>query len=87
MLSVRPTFTLLSVAIETPTPNNIIIEEPQEDIYNEKKEEADLFSGPKEMEAYQQSQAVKKNIQYNLGRRSGPRWSLPHQYIGVSPSP
>ncbi len=34
------------------------------------------------MEAYQESQAVKKSIQYNLGRRSGPRWSLPHQYIG-----
>ena len=43
---------------------------------------SDLFSGAKEMEAYQESQAVKKSIQYNLGRRSGPRWSLPHQYIG-----
>ena len=40
----------------------------------------DLFSGPKEM--LEQSQAIKKSIQYNLGRRSGPRWSLPHQYIG-----
>ena len=43
---------------------------------------SDLFSGAKEMEAYQESQAVKKSIQYNLGRRAGPRWSLPHQYIG-----
>jgi hypothetical protein len=45
------------------------------------EEDGDLFSGPKEM--LEQSQAVKKSIQYNLGRRSGPRWSLPHQYIGT----
>ena len=42
--------------------------------------EEDLFSGPKEM--LEVSQAIKKSIQYNLGRRGGPRWSLPHQYIG-----
>ena len=70
------------VAIETPT-NDIILEEPQEERESSGEGgESDLFSGAKEMEAYQQSQAIKKNIQYNLGRRSGPRWSLPHQYIG-----
>ena len=62
--------------LETPT-NEIIIEEPPED---KREEESDLFSGAKEMEAYkQESLAVKRDIQMNLGRRSGPRWSLPHQ--------
>ncbi len=80
-----------SVSIETPTNTNVIIEEPLE--YNgedsngegkedEEEDHGDLYSGAKEMEAYQESMAIKKSIQYNLGRRSGPRWSLPHQYIG-----
>lgn len=68
---------------ETPT-NDILIEESLvEDMGTRRDEEEEsegLFSGPKEM--LEQSQAIKKTIQYNLGRRSGPRWSLPHQYIG-----
>ena len=67
------------VASETPT-NQIIIMEPTE---YEEEVAGDLFSGAKEMQAYQESQAIKKTIQYNLGRRSGPRWSLPHEYIGT----
>ena len=58
-----------------------IIEEDEENVKYEDSQE-DLFSGAKEYEAYQQSRAVKKSIQFNLGRRSGPRWSLPHEYIG-----
>lgn len=48
----------------------------------EGEEDEDLFSGAKEAEAYQQSKQVRKSIQEMLGRRAGPRWSLPHQYIG-----
>ncbi len=44
--------------------------------------EGDLFSGAKDAETYQQSLIVKKSIQEMLGRRAGPRWSLPHDYIG-----
>ena len=40
-------------------------------------ESGDLFSGAKEFESYKQAQSIKKKIQFNLGRRSGPRWSLP----------
>ena len=40
-------------------------------------ESGDLFSGAKEFESYKQVQSIKKKIQFNLGRRSGPRWSLP----------
>ncbi len=47
-----------------------------------KEEEEDLFSGAKDAAAYQQSLIVKKSIQEMLGRRTGPRWSLPHDYIG-----
>ena len=50
----------------------------------EEEEEGDLFSGAKEAEAYQQSKLVRKSIQEMLGRRAGPRWSLPHDYIGES---
>ena len=42
----------------------------------------DLFSGAKELEAWVQTQAVKKSIQLQLGRRSGMRWSLPPEVIG-----
>ncbi len=47
-----------------------------------KDEEGDLFSGAKDAETYQQSLLVKKSIQEMLGRRSGPRWSVPRDYIG-----
>ncbi len=47
-----------------------------------KEDEEDLFSGAKDAAAYQQSLIVKKSIHEMLGRRSGPRWSLPHDYIG-----
>ena len=40
-------------------------------------ESGDLFSGAKEFESFKQVQSIKKKIQFNLGRRSGPRWSLP----------
>jgi len=75
-------FCLFPLSLETPTnalPDEYL-EEQEENEYND--EMTDLFSGAKEMEAYQESQAVKKSIQFNLGRREGPRWSLPHQYIG-----
>ena len=45
-------------------------------------ESGDLFSGAKEFESYKQAQSIKKKIQFNLGRRSGPRWSLPQQQFG-----
>ena len=45
-------------------------------------EGGDLFSGAKEMEAWAESQAMKKSIQAQLGRRSGMRWSLPQEFIG-----
>ncbi len=82
--------TLFLIA-ETPT-NEMSIEEPfpesrvtvrvggSQDPVKEGEDE-DLFSGTKEM--FEQSEAIKKSIQYHLGRRSGPRWSLPHQYIGT----
>ena len=67
------------------TPTNEAVNEnfyEEEDLSAGFEEEIDLFSGAKEMEAYQESLMVKKSIQFNLGRRAGPRWSLPHQYIG-----
>lgn len=66
---------------ETPTGDETEEDESSDSNF---EESSDLFSGAKEMEAYQQSLAVKKSIQFNLGRRSGPRWSLPHEYIGES---
>lgn len=38
----------------------------------------DLHSGPEEVEEWTQ----KRMIQMKLGRRAGPRWSLPPEYIG-----
>ena len=38
----------------------------------------DLHSGPAEVEEWTQ----KRMIQMKLGRRAGPRWSLPPEYIG-----
>lgn len=49
----------------------------------EEGEGGDLFSGAKEMETWQESVAVKKAIHVQLGRRSGPRWSLPPQSLGM----
>ena len=46
------------------------------------EESGDLFSGAKEFESFKQAQTMKKKIQFNLGLRSGPRWSLPPQYMG-----
>ena len=40
-------------------------------------ESGDLFSVAKEFESFKQAQAIKKKIQFNLGRRSGQRWSEP----------
>ena len=54
--------------------------EEQEEVGGEGEEfdeSGDLFSGAKEFESHKQAQAIKKKIQFNLGRRSGPRWSLP----------
>ncbi len=55
---------------------------PDADDGGSKDEEGDLFSGAKDAETYQQSLLVKKSIQEMLGRRSGPRWSVPRDYIG-----
>lgn len=40
----------------------------------------DLHAGPEEVE----EEMKRKMIQMNLGKRSGSRWSLPHQYVGES---
>ena len=50
--------------------------------FEEGTEDDDMFSGAKDAEEYQKTQLVKKSIQELLGRRTGPRWSLPHDYIG-----
>jgi hypothetical protein len=55
-------------------------EEVEQEVGGEEEEfdeSGDLFSGAKEFESYKQVQSIKKKIQFNLGRRSGPRWSLP----------
>lgn len=51
---------------------------------DELEESGDLFSGAKEFESHKQVQSIKKRIQFNLGRRSGPRWSLPHKSMSTS---
>ena len=48
----------------------------------EEGEDGDLFSGPKELEAYHHSVEVKRAIQTRLGHRGGARWSLPPEAIG-----
>ena len=69
-----------SSTLEPPPYENDEREGVEQEVGGEEEEfdeSGDLFSGAKEFESYKQVQSIKKKIQFNLGRRSGPRWSLP----------
>ena len=52
------------------------------EVEESRRDSSELFIGAREMEAYQQTQAVRRALQLNLSRRgSGLQWSLPEEAL------